>query len=325
MWYAAAMLALAAVPACFARGPWVSLQNCRFLLKRANDGDSFHVSVKGKEYIFRLYFVDAPETSTEFRDRVEEQAKYFDLTVAETVRLGDLAKIYTREKLSSPFVVRTCWEDAMGRSRLERFYAMVQTNTGDLAEQLVENGLARIHGRSASPEGVTSARREWQKLVRLERRARQEKVGGWGAKEGRMMARAQAPESAQGVDPFDAFFHSRQTQPDRMRSSSSVTNAWPFASPSPVSTVSRTGPSANPVVPAARGAAPVLSSAGSSQQAGKLDINTASEVELENLPGIGAVLAQRIIAARPFKSADDLRKVKGIGDKRYEKLRPYFQ
>jgi competence protein ComEA len=46
---------------------------------------------------------------------------------------------------------------------------------------------------------------------------------------------------------------------------------------------------------------------------------------LEDLPGIGPVLAGRIIAARPFKSADDLRKVKGIGDKRYEKLRPFFR
>ena len=57
----------------------------------------------------------------------------------------------------------------------------------------------------------------------------------------------------------------------------------------------------------------------------KLDINSASEAEIENIQGIGPVLAQRIIAARPFKSADDLRRVKGIGDSRYEKIRPHFQ
>jgi competence protein ComEA len=317
---AAAILLLAASAAtCLARGPWVSLQNCRYLLKRANDGDSFHVSVSGKEYIFRLYFVDTPETDTEFRDRVEEQAKYFGLTVAETVRLGELAKVYTREKLSGPFVVRTCWEDAMGRSRLPRFYAIVQTNNGDLAEQLVENGLARIHGRSASPEGITSARREWQKLVRLERKAKQEKVGGWGATEGRMMARAQTPESAQGVDPFEAFFHSQRTEPDQM-TSSSVTNAWPFASPGPAPSVNSTIAPTTASAPPARN--PHQTEA-ANQQA-KLDINTASEAELENLPGIGPVLAARIIAGRPFKSADELRNVKGIGDKRYEQLRPYF-
>ena len=59
--------------------------------------------------------------------------------------------------------------------------------------------------------------------------------------------------------------------------------------------------------------------------ANKLDINTASATELENLPGVGPVLAERIVAARPFKSADDLRNVKGIGSrKKYEQIRAYF-
>jgi DNA uptake protein ComE-like DNA-binding protein len=57
----------------------------------------------------------------------------------------------------------------------------------------------------------------------------------------------------------------------------------------------------------------------------KLDVNRASQAELENIPGIGPAIAQRIIEARPFKSADDLRNVKGIGNgARYEKVRPYF-
>ena len=36
------------------------------------------------------------------------------------------------------------------------------------------------------------------------------------------------------------------------------------------------------------------------------------------------IIAQRIVAARPFKSAGDLRSVKGIGDKKYAKIRPSF-
>jgi competence ComEA-like helix-hairpin-helix protein len=283
-----------------ARGPWVSLQNCHFLTKRANDGDSFHVSANGKEYIFRLYFVDAPETDTEFRDRVDEQAKYFGISVEETVKLGELAKAYTREKLSGQFEIRTCWEDALGRSRMGRSYATVQTNNGDLGEQLVENGLARIHGFQASPEGITSARREWQKLVRLERKAKQEKVGGWGAKEGRMMTRAQAPESAKGVDPFDAFFH-----PEKVGQNSENPQASPAASQS-TNAATALGP--NDIAPEM-----------------KLDVNTASQAELENVAGIGPVKATRIIEARPFKSADDLRNIKGIGDKLYAKIRPYFK
>jgi competence ComEA-like helix-hairpin-helix protein len=58
---------------------------------------------------------------------------------------------------------------------------------------------------------------------------------------------------------------------------------------------------------------------------GKIDINTATEKELRSVPGIGPVMAARIIAARPFRSADDLKKVNGIGDKNYAKIRPYFQ
>ena len=57
----------------------------------------------------------------------------------------------------------------------------------------------------------------------------------------------------------------------------------------------------------------------------KLDVNSASLTELENVPGIGPSIAERIIEARPFKSADDLQRVKGIGaGKRYEKIRTFF-
>src|SRR5438876_6635165 len=111
---ATAFLFGASIANSFAHSPWVTLQGGHYLIKRPNDGDSFHVSVEGHEYIFRLYFVDAPETSAEFRDRVEEQAKYFGVTVDQVLEVGELAKQFTREKLTEPFLVRTCWEDAGG-------------------------------------------------------------------------------------------------------------------------------------------------------------------------------------------------------------------
>jgi len=58
---------------------------------------------------------------------------------------------------------------------------------------------------------------------------------------------------------------------------------------------------------------------------GRIDINAGTEKELTTVPGIGHVMAARIIAARPFRSADDLKRVSGIGDKKYAQIRPYFQ
>ncbi|MBX6423875.1 helix-hairpin-helix domain-containing protein [Thermosulfurimonas sp. F29] len=59
-----------------------------------------------------------------------------------------------------------------------------------------------------------------------------------------------------------------------------------------------------------------------------LDINTATEKELAGLPGIGPVLARRIVEYRrrhgPFRSPEDLLAIKGIGPHRLERLRPYL-
>jgi comEA protein len=57
-----------------------------------------------------------------------------------------------------------------------------------------------------------------------------------------------------------------------------------------------------------------------------LDLNAAAEAELVRLPGIGPVMAKRIVEYRqmhgPFKRLEDLRQVKGIGAKTYAKLAP---
>ena len=56
---------------------------------------------------------------------------------------------------------------------------------------------------------------------------------------------------------------------------------------------------------------------------GSLDLNTATERELQFIRGIGPVLAERIIAGRPYRTVDDLLKVKGIGPKKLERIRAY--
>lgn len=63
--------------------------------------------------------------------------------------------------------------------------------------------------------------------------------------------------------------------------------------------------------------------------AGSVDLNRASVTELELLPHIGPAMARRITAFRKnngkFKSLQDLKKVKGIGDKTFTLIKPYLQ
>lgn len=61
----------------------------------------------------------------------------------------------------------------------------------------------------------------------------------------------------------------------------------------------------------------------------RVDINSADWPELAQLPEMGESLAQKIVAWRkehgPFKDLTDLRRVKGIGPKKYESVRPFLR
>ena len=62
---------------------------------------------------------------------------------------------------------------------------------------------------------------------------------------------------------------------------------------------------------------------------GPVAVNTADADELDTLPGVGEVIAQRIIEERetngPFSYPEDLMNVKGIGEKTLEKLLPHIR
>ena len=61
---------------------------------------------------------------------------------------------------------------------------------------------------------------------------------------------------------------------------------------------------------------------------GRVDINRGSTEELRQLPGIGPVLAERVVRYRrehgKFVSIRDIQRVKGIGVKRFAQLEPYI-
>lgn len=60
-----------------------------------------------------------------------------------------------------------------------------------------------------------------------------------------------------------------------------------------------------------------------------LNINTATVEQLQQLPGIGEKIAERIVKYRekngPFSKVEDLLNVKGIGEKKLEKIKPLIQ
>ncbi len=57
----------------------------------------------------------------------------------------------------------------------------------------------------------------------------------------------------------------------------------------------------------------------------KVDLNVATAAELDALPGVGPVTAQRIVDYRtqhgPFHSVDELRQIDGIGAAKFEQLK----
>jgi competence protein ComEA len=74
------------------------------------------------------------------------------------------------------------------------------------------------------------------------------------------------------------------------------------------------------------GPVPAATSATSGAPTAPLDLNTATEPDLESLPGVGPVLAQRVLDWRaqhgPFSSVDELTEVSGIGPATLADLRP---
>jgi competence protein ComEA len=69
---------------------------------------------------------------------------------------------------------------------------------------------------------------------------------------------------------------------------------------------------------------PGATGAGTTATSGPLDLNRATEAELDTLPGVGPATIAKIVAARqsaPFSSTEDLRTRRVVGDAAFEKLK----
>jgi endonuclease YncB( thermonuclease family) len=165
---------------------WETLHNCTFVENKYNDGDSFHVMHKGREYIFRLYFADTPESDNSFPERVAEQAAHFGITSERAIEVGVEAKLAVEKLLERPFTVVTRWQDGGGWSKKKRQYAFILIagkdgpKSDDLSSVLIARGLARAHGSKVTPPYSTlTATQHMEKYKEIEKGAREAKKGGW--------------------------------------------------------------------------------------------------------------------------------------------------
>lgn len=79
--------------------------------------------------------------------------------------------------------------------------------------------------------------------------------------------------------------------------------------------------------PASGGSTSGAAAGGTSSGGGAININTADATQLDELPGVGPAIAQRIVEHRqtagPFRSVDDLQDVPGIGPSTLDKIRAH--
>ena len=138
------------------------IKNATLVEASLNDGDSFKVRADGKELHLRLYYVDCPETAAGTAaeiERIREHQFHFGLEdPAAVVRFGKHATEYVKQLLSRPFTIHTSYALAPSRSATGRYYAFIKVHDGrDLGHILVEQGLARIHGKTRpDPLGTPS-------------------------------------------------------------------------------------------------------------------------------------------------------------------------
>lgn len=161
---------------------WEALENPQLVDWGGNDGDSFQILHARGTHTFRLYFVDTPEKTDRWAERVRHQARYFDISTSRAMRVGSEAATYTLGQLQTrPFEILTRWERVMESDRRYALIRFTETDDGGwLHAELVRRGLARIYTLPTDMPDGTRKRDELVRLRRLEAQAKKGKLGAWG-------------------------------------------------------------------------------------------------------------------------------------------------
>ena len=161
------------------RKQWQQLTQCRYVATKYNDGDSFRVDCAGREFVLRLYYVDAPEADLTNGARVGEQRAYFGVTIEDILATGEKATARVREVLQEPFTVSTRWAVAAGRGAEPRFYGLVDVGAKRLIEVLLAEGLVRTKGVAVNLPTGEKSKMYLKRLRDLERQAKDQRRGAW--------------------------------------------------------------------------------------------------------------------------------------------------
>ena len=175
------LLAIAGASRAAETRQWVTLTNCEYVTTKNNDGDSFRVRGGTNEFSLRLYYVDAPESTLTYPERVRQQSEHYGITLDEALKAGAKARERAQELLREPFIVRTRWASAAGRGRATRYYCIVEVGGRSLAEVLVSEGLAQTKGVAPNLPSGEKASAYMKRLEDLEGEARRKRVGAWAS------------------------------------------------------------------------------------------------------------------------------------------------
>lgn len=163
-------------------GPWRRIDGARFETQHYSDGDSFGLRHDGTVMVYRLYYVDAPESDERYPQRVREQARHFGVAVARLPGLGRSAAAFTAQWLAAePVTIWTRDEPVDGRTTRGRRFALIARGRRWLHEELVSAGWARVYGMGVDLPDGTSMALHWRQLNRKEAEARRERRGAWAA------------------------------------------------------------------------------------------------------------------------------------------------